>query len=443
MYSKFWRYFLFFFFVAAFLIAAPAVVLYTAGYRYHFSSGNIVQTGILSLTSIPKGATVFVDQEKQNAHTPSVIDNTIPGTHVIRLEKEGYSTWEKTLMVESRKSTFVSDAVLFLNEKELVDAEILHTPAVDPLSGMIAELKQTPAGLELWIKMPSSSQSNLLLRLSPTEIVQSELSWSPLGRFLLLKTTTNGVLTSRLMDTQSKDQFTLPARSTLMFDVENPVRGFLIHETAVSEVNFLTQEITPFPFPAQAIRTDDNQKIVVQNTSDRSVLSRIDTQGVATILAYLPLSTYQFVLAPDGFILLQDITHNRLLLVEKTDTQEPLLLNTEAIKWDWSTSGQELLFTDGFGIETYKTKTHERETITRLSDPIQDLKWYPLGEIIVYGTATQINALELDRRGQQNKTVLVNGLELTQFWFTEEGSWLNAFLKTNEEFQLLRKRLQK
>ena len=169
---------------------------------------------------------------------------------------------------------------------------------------------------------------------------------------------------------------------------------------------------------------------------------QIDQQGVAQILAYLPLGEYQFEQTPNDFLLLRDKSRERLLLVDRSGGSEPILLLADADTWDWSPSGTDLIFSDGFGIELYKTLSHTRETITRLSEPIHQLLWYPLGNVIAYQTATQIVALEMDRRGEQNKTVLLRGPSFKQFWFDENGQWLEAFFQ-GEGTVLLRKQLQK
>lgn len=320
MLARYWRPILFFLFVAGFLVTAPLVVLYTAGYRYHFESGKIVRTGVLNITSIPKGAAVFIDDQPQDEQTPAVISNIVPGSHLIRVEKSGYASWEKTLNIYSKQSTFASQIVLFSDEPpEKVGA---------------TEMKERPVT-------------------SP--------SWKSL------------------------------------------------------KLNF-----------------------VVQNTNTHSVLSWIDANNIASIIAYLPLSNYQFESAPAPYLLLRDDVRGRIVLVDTQQFDQPIVLNTDAIKWDWSEEGDALLFTDGFDIEVYVPAFHTRETITRFSQLIQTLRWYPQGRVAVFVYGGDIFAQELDRRGESNKTTLVEGLSITDFWFENEGKWLVGVAKDGEGF---RKRL--
>ena len=76
-------------FLAGFFIAAPLVVLYTAGYRYNFGTGRIVQTGVLSIDSTPKGAAIFLDGDRLRPSSPALLKNVLPGDHRVRVEKDG------------------------------------------------------------------------------------------------------------------------------------------------------------------------------------------------------------------------------------------------------------------------------------------------------------------------------------------------------------------
>ena len=116
-----------------------------------------------------------------------------------------------------------------------------------------------------------------------------------------------------------------------------------------------------------------------------------------------------------------------------------MLLNTDADQWSWSPSGDALLFSDGFDIEVYAPSLHAQETITRLSQPITGLRWYPLGRVAVFGYEGNLFAQELDRRGEPNKTTLVEGLGVLEFWFENEGEWIVGIAADGS----FRKRLQK
>jgi hypothetical protein len=104
---------LFFLFFGVFLVSAPLVVLYTAGYRFNRTNNTLSQTGTLSLASTPRGAESIVNGENMGDATPAVLQRLAPGTRTVLLSKEGYHNWERVVSVESGVTTYVT-APLFL-----------------------------------------------------------------------------------------------------------------------------------------------------------------------------------------------------------------------------------------------------------------------------------------------------------------------------------------
>lgn len=96
-----------------FVIIAPLIVGYTAGYRYSFKQHRLVKTGALSIESIPDGANILLNGKPYKDRTSALITNIIPGNYQITLERGGYYTWQKTLAVESEKTTFAHNIPLF------------------------------------------------------------------------------------------------------------------------------------------------------------------------------------------------------------------------------------------------------------------------------------------------------------------------------------------
>lgn len=100
-----------------FLLVAPAVVLYSQGYRFDFDSKKITQTGGLFLKILPKQAEIYLDgelEEKTDFFFGSVlIENLLPKKYQIKVVKEGYFPWEKTLEIKEKEVTEVKNIVLF------------------------------------------------------------------------------------------------------------------------------------------------------------------------------------------------------------------------------------------------------------------------------------------------------------------------------------------
>jgi len=113
---------LFFLFVGIFLISAPLVVLYTAGYRFNRTNNTVSQTGTLSIASTPRGATAHVNGEDINDATPAVLQRLSSGTRIVKLTKDGYHDWERTVNIESGSTAYVT-APLFASEEPVLLAQ--------------------------------------------------------------------------------------------------------------------------------------------------------------------------------------------------------------------------------------------------------------------------------------------------------------------------------
>ncbi len=105
---------LFFVFCLIFFISAPLIVLYTAGYRINLTNRVVSQTAALALASTPKGAMISINGTRTKEKTPTVFQRLSSGTITVRFEKEGYHSWERTIFLESGKTSYIT-APLFLD----------------------------------------------------------------------------------------------------------------------------------------------------------------------------------------------------------------------------------------------------------------------------------------------------------------------------------------
>jgi len=116
------------------LITAVAIgaIAYGRGYRIarDETGQNIVSgTGLLVLTSIPDGARAFVDDELATA-----TDNTVnlkPGKYVVKIEKDGYFTWQKEIEIKNERVT-ETNALLFPKAPQLTN--LTTTGATNPVT---------------------------------------------------------------------------------------------------------------------------------------------------------------------------------------------------------------------------------------------------------------------------------------------------------------------
>ena len=121
------------------LIGTAVGIYYARGYRFDPTNPKaIIQgTGLLVLTSHPDGARVLI-----NGHLTTATNNTInlgPGTYQVRIEKDGYFPWQKTLEIK-KETVSQANATLFPTAPRLesITSTGALNPTLDPTGSLIA-----------------------------------------------------------------------------------------------------------------------------------------------------------------------------------------------------------------------------------------------------------------------------------------------------------------
>jgi len=122
---------LYFIFIALVtLVAIPLLLLYNTGYRWDWSKNKIIKTGSLSANVLPKDAKLYINDELRSSNAPILINNLMPGEYKISYQKDGYASWEKKLLIESKKTTFATNIILFKsNQPQKIRKENFPLPA--------------------------------------------------------------------------------------------------------------------------------------------------------------------------------------------------------------------------------------------------------------------------------------------------------------------------
>lgn len=93
----------FYLLVFLFVLTGPIAVLYSLGYTFRFSTATFETTGGLFIKSDTPRMSLFLDgafvKETGFITGSTLVTDVTPGTHVLRLEKQGFRPWTKTAVV--------------------------------------------------------------------------------------------------------------------------------------------------------------------------------------------------------------------------------------------------------------------------------------------------------------------------------------------------------
>lgn len=134
--------------IATFFFIVFFVIAYARGYRIDFSGKSLKSTGIISVSSSPKAAKIYVNNELKGVTDTNITLH--PGQYQIDIKKDGYTNWSKTINLKGELVMTV-DALLFPS-----------SPSLSPLTNLGIEkaipLDQTDRIL-LFVENKSASES--------------------------------------------------------------------------------------------------------------------------------------------------------------------------------------------------------------------------------------------------------------------------------------------
>ena len=100
----------------AVIIIAAAAILFMLGYRLDGNNGRLEQGALLQFDSRPTSADVYIDGKNIGTRTATK-QTVVAGTHSIKMSKNGYQDWNRTLNITAGTLTWLDYALLVPNER--------------------------------------------------------------------------------------------------------------------------------------------------------------------------------------------------------------------------------------------------------------------------------------------------------------------------------------
>ncbi len=371
---------LFFFFAAVFLVSAPLLVLYTAGYRISLNNYRVIETGAIAVSTNPHGASITVDTKVEPNKSPTVIQNVLPQTLPIRLTKNGYIPWEESIQVSGGQTTYVNATLYADAQPEMLATFPKHALTVQ----------------------------------------------SPNARYLIVLTDTGGQTQVSLYDVIVKEQKNLTT-------LPGAAAGYAVAFSSDTNIFAVTQKGIPvvgFTYNGGNVNRDSLSTILtgssgVMLTNNGNNVEVRSSKNGDTLLALLPEGTYDVLTADEDFVILRDA--KKMITVVSLSGSDVVTLDVPGELWDWLPDAHMLTWSDGIEINVYDAQTKARTFLTRQSELIQNLMWHPEGGAVIFSTASGVTALDLEEHESRVSTLLLTpqGI-LTAAWIDKSGKNLYA-----------------
>lgn len=179
------------------LLATTGIVVFLArGYVVDFSDREIKKTGMILTQSSPQEAKIYLNENLVET-TNAVLGSLPAGTHKVRIEKEGFSPWEKDISVFEGLVTEI-DAFLIPTSPHLTPLTNsgIKLSSPSPQRNSIAYTTSNGKTAGLWVLNLDQSSILNLLQENPRPVARDtkeyafslaeEITWSPTEDKLLI-----------------------------------------------------------------------------------------------------------------------------------------------------------------------------------------------------------------------------------------------------------------
>lgn len=373
-------------FLTIFVIGAPVIVFYTAGYRVNFNTWRVQRTGVIAITTLPRGASVTIDNELVADKTPYVVQRLTPGDYDVLLQKVGYKAWNQRVTVSSGETTYLT-ALLFSEIKPELLLEESAVSVVGDTSGRYIYLLVADANAE------GSTQS--IWRYDTITRLQKKLT----------DTVKSTIVTLAL----NSDESALILQSD---SAHNPIETIGIDTNTGETLSAIGLSRALNAIPEYSL-FDNGSNVEMRLISTNA------------LIALLPSSTYTTIFRENGFAVLTDSRNRAYLLNLSTQTISQIDLPTALLSG--SSTERLLAASDGNEIDVYNPQTGERTFISRQSEPIIALSWHSSERALLFATASKILAIERDKEETRETTPIVEEASIINMWPDTNGKSITFF----------------
>jgi hypothetical protein len=393
-------------FIIAFLAVAPAVVFYTAGYRYNSKKGKVERNGTVILDSTPSGANITVDGQLSSDKSPTTIQDMPPGIHHFELTKAGYHGWSKSLEVHSELVTFANNIWLWKDSVPTFfsSSNTLLLSASPDQSSLFELTAATPTqALVLDARGTTTATFSLPKNVTPG----SRAFWAPSGRYVLIEAPAGSNGLSWLIDTRDAR-----APQELLPGIYRWENNQLVGTTdgAKLTINLSNFSVSSTTLPHGTVDTTTNASLQVAPGTNQLVYIETNNPSQGFIL---PPGDWRFWSSARAETLLRDGTH-WLSLMTSTQPPEYRSVSGDMLRTFTANGSTHQLTVNGNEIWTWDTDK-DPQLLYRLSDPIVNAQWHTAGYDIFFATAHEIYALNLDPRDGYLLTPLAQFDTITDF----------------------------
>ncbi|MFA6197892.1 MAG: PEGA domain-containing protein [Patescibacteria group bacterium] len=420
-------------FFLVFVIIAPILVLHTSGYRFDWSQRRLFRTGLISLGTEPKGATVILNGVAQPKKTPVFLSNLLPGTYTIRATMDGYLPWQESVAVQSQHAAVLGTIDLILDQApQVLAASNVAQVKISPDRTAAFVLSQSDSGLALErVALPAATVKNLGIYATGTTLLTEPfndrvLISSPSGArqriFLVDADSSKTALPLDFITTDLRQWQWVSSNELISWSNEGPCTVLLSEKTVACQT--LSGQSFWYANKSLYYLNSDEQTTYLYWVKNRDI-------SHAELITRLPRSErYRLVADNPKILVLIDGATQDLYTTDLNETETSLVRLPKAAKDAvWNDDHSQLLYYNDYEAYSWLPEENERKLLTRVSQPIASASWCGNYPHIVMSNDGRLTLLDSQTSPSSSITLAENATE----WLAvdPDGHWV-AYLTANQ-----------
>ncbi len=410
--------------VSFFLLVAVAIIaIFVAnGYFFDFKTGKIKRQGMIVLRTVPKNVNVFVDEKFKKNKTPLDI-SLFPGTYTLKVEKDGFITWQKTANVEAGLVTWF-DYVFLVPKDKKIDSVTTAGIKNFLISKDFSKVAFIDLKNNVWTAdIATNRQKKLYSPKQETENVDI-LDLSSDGKNLLIATATKEEKNYKLVSENEEATLNkLPGETTqIAFSLNANDRFYAVSdsnlylitrgETAKLESGVLT--LAQSPGNLYFVKTTGLKNEIWKASFDFKTKDKLGEESLGKVSLY-----------PGENRLVYTVGEDKELFSLESGLKEKINSKVEDA-W-WSKDDKRLAYRTSKELYIYTFKSDDPRELknmitTRLSTNIDKAYWFYDSKHLVFREDSKINLIDFD--GTYSVTLTDKAAPINSFITTKLGKSL-------------------
>lgn len=343
------------------IITATYVISFFArGYQIS-TKGKIsfLATGIISATSRPKAASVYINDRLITATDDTI--NLVPDEYTIKIVKDGYLPWQKTVQIK-KETVYQSDTQLFRSAPDLKPITLTGAvnPATSPDGSLVVFSVASASATKdngLYLLELNNSVNNFLAKniarqlssnLSNLDWSKFTFSFSPNSRQILAKNTNNN--TNYLINLDTSTDY------KNLYDV-TPKLTLIKEEWQKQEEEIIKTKLSLLPKEIQAVVSTTSAKNILFSDDDAKVLylAKEDTNLQKDLITPPPAQSTQ--------VQSRDIKKDNYYVYDLKDDTNFWIGNSSLQNLNWLNNSYNLIYTEDQKIQTIEYDNTNKLTL--------------------------------------------------------------------------------